>query len=54
MYSSDNGTRYEGSYVYGYREGNGTIFNGDGTVAYKGEMKKGLPHGKGSVFKGGK
>ena len=54
MYVSDNGTRYEGSYVNGFREGFGTIFNYGGEVAYKGEHKKGFPHGEGSVFQDGK
>lgn len=38
----------------GYRQGTGTIFNGDSSISYKGEMREGLPHGKGSVFKGGR
>lgn len=54
VYYAENGTRYEGSYVRGYREGFGTIYNGDNSIAYKGELSMGLPHGKGSVFKGGK
>jgi len=40
--------------VKGYRDGFGTIYNGDNTVAYKGEMREGLPHGTGSVYKEGK
>ena len=38
----------------GYREGFGTIYNGDNSIAYKGEMSRGLPHGVGSIFKNGK
>ena len=54
MYISDNGTRYQGSYANGYREGYGTVYNNEGSVAYKGEMKNGLPHGTGSIYKDGK
>lgn len=53
VYRSENGTRYEGTYNNGYREGSGTIYNGDDSIAYKGEMSMGLPHGAGSVYKGG-
>lgn len=54
IYYSENGTRYEGSYVNGYREGYGKIFNNDDSLAYEGHMKSGLPHGEGKIWKGGK
>lgn len=37
-YVSDNNTRYVGDYVNGYRQGSGTIYNADKSVAYKGQM----------------
>lgn len=41
--------RYEGTYKKDVKEGKGTIYTKDNSVAYCGEMKNGLPHGKGWV-----
>ena len=54
MYVGKNGIRYEGDYVYGYREGTGTLYSDDGRKSYQGAMKAGMPHGKGIVFRGNK
>ena len=54
MYVAENGTRYEGTYINGFREGFGTLYNGDGNVSYKGNVSRGLPHGTGSIFRNGK
>lgn len=49
FYKSANGTKYRGSYVRNKREGKGTIYNNDDTIAYRGQLKNGLPHGEGEV-----
>lgn len=51
-YHSKNGTKYRGSYANNERNGKGTVFNSDDTIAYQGELKNGLPHGKGKVKSG--
>lgn len=47
-YRGKKGVRYVGGYRQDRKEGEGTIFNFDGSVAYQGEFKNGLPHGKDS------
>ena len=41
-----------GDYVKGLKQGEGTIFNEDNTIAYCGQWKNGLPNGKGYVTDG--
>jgi hypothetical protein len=53
-YVGKNGVSYKGDYRGDKKDGFGTIFNHNNTIAYKGEFKNGLPHGKGSSFVGGK
>lgn len=36
IYKFKNGLRYEGEYRYGVREGKGTIYNHNNTIAYEG------------------
>jgi hypothetical protein len=48
-YKAKNGTKYRGQYAHNERNGKGTVYNSDDTVAYEGEIKNGLPHGKGKV-----
>ena len=49
-YKANNGGMYKGDYRNDYREGEGTLYNKDGTISYEGQLKEGLPHGRGSIF----
>lgn len=44
------GIKYKGDYKNGEKEGYGTIYNSDETIAYKGKLKNGLPHGAGTAY----
>jgi hypothetical protein len=45
-YDADSGTRYNGEWLYGQREGTGTLELANGTV-YRGQFKNDKPHGRG-------
>ena len=49
-YQFNNGLRYEGDYFRGKKEGQGTLFNCDESIAYVGEFSDDVPHGEGFVY----
>lgn len=45
-----NGYVYEGDWVDGQRDGNGTLYNPLGVIIYQGEWKDDLFHGRGKLI----
>lgn len=51
-YRFNSKIKYVGDYVRGVKEGEGTVYNEDNSIAYSGGWKGGLPNGKGYVIDG--